>query len=99
MRVTSNATELYIAMYDAISTEQWMRQVCDPESPQVAPTYEARPGSEFELRFPEHNVQIAVPMDPKWAIANTLHFFAGTEEAAVLLKYNKHAPRFLTGDK
>lgn len=95
----ANATELYVAMHIAIRNETWQRQTADPESCQTALTYEARPGCTFELRYPEYNFQICVPTDIQWAIANTMHFFAGTEEAEMLCHYNKHASRFVTDDK
>lgn len=96
---SSNATELYISMHSAIVSERWERQVDDPESPQTAATFEARPGQEFELRFPAYNVQVCVPFDVQWAIANALHFFATTEEAEMLEKYNRHANRFTVDGK
>lgn len=99
MNACANATELYITMHEAIQKERWERTCTDPESPQTAPTIEARPGCTFELRAPRNNVQICVPMDFRWAIANTLHFFAATEEAEMLENYNRHAKRFVIEGK
>lgn len=99
MRSSGNATELYIEMYSEVKKEGWRRQCTDPESAQSNPTWEARPGREFELRFPKHNVQIAVPMDPRWAVANALHFFSATEDAEMLCNFNRHAERFAPGGK
>lgn len=89
-----NARKLYAAMLDAIDIEQYERQASDPESPQGAMTYEAAPGCRFELLDPRLNVCGAI--DEAWAVANTLHFFSGSEEAEMLEKYNKHASRFVT---
>jgi hypothetical protein len=34
-------------------------------------------------------------VDLRWAVANVLYFFSGTEDAEVLLQYNRHACKYL----
>lgn len=96
--IAANATELYIAMHTAIKAETWQRQANDPESCQKAVTYEAKPCREFELQHPGYNIQVCVPYNKRWALANMLHFFAGTEEAEMLENYNTAASRFIVND-
>lgn len=95
----TSASELYSAMLAAIEDCDCVRQSADPESPMQNPTREATFSSTFMLEKPWLNVPQNRPIDVKWAAANVLHFFARTEDAGILRKYNKYADRFLTGDK
>jgi len=90
-----NANELYRAMHSAIFEHRHERTTTDTCSARPGRTFEARMGSQFELTAPEHNVVTEVPIDMRWAIANALHFFSCTEEAAVLERYNRNAHRYL----
>lgn len=93
-----DATELYRAMLEAIFSCKYIRQSEDATSPMKISTVEASCGGTFELRDLRLNVVMRRPVNTKWAAANVLHFFAATEKAGVLRKYNKHADKFLTGD-
>lgn len=95
--MAANITELFLEMHSAIKRYGARRKSTDPQSPQQGDTLEALPGSQFTLNCSAHNVNGVRPFDKRWAIANTLHFFARTEEASVLRRYNKRADRFLTG--
>lgn len=94
-----NATELYRAMLAAVVKEPVPRITTDSASPTLVPTLEAPFGSSFVLEDPRLNVPTCRRVDLRWARANLLHFFACTEKAGVLRKYNKYADRFLTGDR
>ena len=94
----ANATELFRAMLSTIHVDN-VRSVTDVCSPSQYPTEEATPGCTFELSSPQHNVVACKSFDVRWAYANAIHFFAATEHAEMLPRYNKHAARFLTGDK
>jgi thymidylate synthase len=96
--VAENATDLYMEMVLAIRKHRFARDVADPQSPRQGLTYEAQLFQRFVLRSIYNNVVRCRPVDIRWAKANTLHFFADTEEAGTLRKYNKHADRFLTVD-
>lgn len=87
-----NAEQLYQKMDEAIDRGGYRRQVNDPESPSKFATEEAEPGQTFTLMKPWNNV---VACDYRWAVANALHFFADTQAAMVLLRYNQHADRFV----
>jgi len=94
----ANACELYRGMWSAIREHKYVRRVesspaCDGF------TFEAKPGTTFELTNPLFNVVTERPIDRRWALANVLHFFAATEEAGVLRKYNARAGKYLTGDR
>lgn len=95
---SANATEMFIAMESAVSMYKHTRTTTDPESPQTSSTLEAKPCSVFELSSPVHNVQVCVPMDRKWAIANAIHFFSASEKADALFQYNRHASKFLSNE-
>jgi thymidylate synthase len=83
------------AMYKAINTCYLMRKSTDIESPMQECTYEAI-GQSFVLDELEWNVPGDVKL--QWALANILHFFAETEEAEVLQRYNQRAHKFLDAD-
>jgi hypothetical protein len=95
---TGNATELFLSMDSAIDRTH-MRRSDDAASPCRVETYEAQPFRTFVLTAPQFDAVACKDIDMRWAIANVLHFFAATEEADVLRKYNKHASRFLTGTR
>jgi len=94
--ICANATELHVAMMADIADVKLLRTVSDPTSPACSQMVEAEPFRSYVLRSPVHNL---VTCDTRWAIANVLHFFAATEHAGILRRYNKHADRFLTGDR
>ncbi len=96
--MSANANELYNEMAQDIESNLIQRQV-GGSSPAQCVMYEALPGRSYVLRSPCFNVIGGYPLHVPWAIANVLHFFADTEEAGCLRRYNKHADRFLTGDK
>lgn len=88
--------DVYGAMLYAICNHDERRTVTDPTSPRQSVTVEA----EFAAQFTVSDVCGSLPdCDRRWAIANLLHFFAGTEEAGILRKYNEHASKFLVGDR
>lgn len=92
----ANASELYRAMCSDIESTKRQRSVADPMSPTAGKTMvEAAFGRAYVLTTPKYNLVDCLNTDLRWAIANVLHFFADTEEAEVLLKYNRHAARFL----
>jgi Thymidylate synthase len=95
----NNASEMFAAMYSDIKTYGYKRQSADRASPTQYATVEAAPGKSYCLRTPFYNIVTNCALDLRWAHANLLHFFANTEEAACLKRYNKNAARFLTGDK
>jgi hypothetical protein len=90
------AKELHTAMFAAIRAWNYPRAVADAASPTRDETVEAAPGSTFVMRNADRN---CVTCDRRWAAANVLHFFSGSEEAGVLRQYCKHADRFLSGDR
>jgi thymidylate synthase len=95
----ANANELFRAMYCAVMTHRHKRITTDPVTAQPAETYEARIGSAFELHNPSLNVVTERRIDMKWAFANTLHFFADTEEADMLPRYNWLAEKYITNGR
>lgn len=97
--MANNAAELYAQMDDAIQATAYVRQSDDAASPQRKSTVEAAPWRSFHLADITHNVPTQRKVDFKWAIANTLHFFANTEDAAPLSKYNRYAERFAPGGR
>lgn len=94
-----DATELYLAMLAAVKSTSIPRRTTDSTSPTQARCEEAEFGLTFVLEDPKLNVPTYRRVDLRWAAANLLHFFACTEEAGVLRKYNEHADRFLAGDR
>lgn len=94
-----NATSLFRAMANAICGREYSRLSADAASPNQKATIEAAPGHVFTLDKPDNNVVLCRKVDLRWATANVLQFFAGTEEASWLRKYNRHADRFLTGTR
>lgn len=94
-----DANGLYRAMERSVERERAPRASEDATSPQRGATVEAEIGSSFVLAKPELNFLTSRPVNARWAAANTLHFFAATEEAGALRQYNRHAERFLTGDR
>lgn len=90
-----NVHQLTKDMEAAIREWSFRRTAGDPASPSKGPLIEAKPFSQFTVQRPMDNAA-ARAFDRRWAIANALHFFADTERAEVLRKYNKHADRFLT---
>lgn len=94
-----NATQTYRAMLHSIAISNATRLVSDPKSPSARPMKEAIFGTQYRMLEPLDNAVGCVEFDRQWAIANTLHFFASTEKASVLRKYNRHADRFLDGDR
>lgn len=95
----ANANELYRSMHSAILDHGHRRASTDKDTAAPATMVEARPGASFELRNPLHNVVTDRSIDLRWAVANALHFFAATEEAEMLPRYNMRAPRFLSDGK
>lgn len=95
--MAANASELYHEMRASIGI--FIRTTTDLASPMKQPVQEAPVGRSFKLNSILHNVTDFRSLDLRWAYANVLHFFAGTEEAAPLVKYNKEAARFLTGGR
>lgn len=93
--MAANASELYTEMLVAVRANRYARQSGDTTSPTRELVLEAVPGQTFALHNPAYNVPDCKPIDLKWAIANVLHFFACTEDAAVLQLYNKRAERFV----
>jgi hypothetical protein len=89
-----DATALYSFMKSSVAAWNVPRVATDPYSPMQERTYEAEPGSSFQLMHPYKNVVVCRPVDLRWAAANTLHFFGGSEQAASLSLYNRHAQRF-----
>lgn len=94
-----NASYVFASMLkDIYSRDEW-RTVDDPNSPCQVPVQEAEPGQTYSICGYTDNVVSVRLLNMKWAAANALHFFAGTEEAEPLLRYNTHAARFLTGTR
>src|SRR5690348_13343600 len=83
---------------DAMSAD-FRRTVTDSMSPNRDDTVEGLPFRTYRLDTVESNVVTVRDIDRRWAYANLLHFFARTEDASDLLKYNRHARRFLTGGR
>ena len=94
--MAANASELYREMYAAVERCPWERAVAESASAMTQPTLEAVPGQTFTLFGPSHNYIDCRPVDEVWCAANLLHFFAATEDAEMLPKYNHLAERFLT---
>lgn len=88
-----NATELYRAMTEAIGIA--CRAVTDDTSPAQQMMREATPWQTFILDDPAQNVPACRRADLRWALAYTLHFFANTEQANTLTRYNKHAAKYV----
>lgn len=95
--MAANASELYIEMRDAVESNRFLRTSSDAMSPQQDATIEAEPGRSFTLRNPHFNIADLRRPDMLWAAANVLHFFADTEDASELHRYNAHAERFAPG--
>lgn len=95
----STATTVFDRMVQDAKTSGITRRVTDRTSPMQKQVLEAPFGTTYVITEVSHNVVRSKSIDLKWATANTLHFFAGTEEAGVLRQYNEHADRFLTGDR
>lgn len=95
----NSASELYRAMLRDVVSCGYMRETSDRESPLQIKTVEAEFCRSYTLRDPSINVVACRRVDLRWAAANLLHFFACTEDAGVLRDYNRHADRFLTGDR
>lgn len=99
MRSSSmNATELFVDMLGEVRRNYQRRTCSDASSPMRQPTVEAPIGTTYKLRSVVHNLVACRAVDARWAIANVLHFFAATEEGAVLLRYNRAAARFVSAD-
>lgn len=99
MTTCKDATELFDSMIEQIRRGQYVRQSEDASSPQQRSTLEAAPFQKFVLLNPRRNFVRCKPVDDVWAAANTLHFFADTEEASILRKYNpRQCDKFLTSD-
>lgn len=92
----SDANDVFSDMLTAIDDFHCERRADDPASPQQGLTLEALPGQTFDMGALDRNVVTVRDIDLRWAAANALHFFARTERAGPLLKYNKHAEKFLT---
>lgn len=98
--MSSNATELFSEMYSAIVHSPVERHSSDGITPRPDCTYEAYPPCQsFSLTNIFHNLVTQRQVDQRWAIANVLHFFTGTDRAGSLYKYNRYAEKFLTGDR
>lgn len=72
------------------------RTSADPTSPARNPTVEGPPGRTYTIEDPYSNLVKDKSVDLRWAVANVLHFFAATEEADFLPRYNGRADKFLT---
>lgn len=94
--MAENASELYYEMARKVGVDT--RTVTDPTSPAGYPVFEAKPGCSFELCRPIYNVPDFRKLNMAWAAANVLHFFAATDRADPLPKYNSEAHRFMTGN-
>lgn len=94
-----SASRLFDQMVQAVNTHAYERQSTDPHSPQQQLTFEAEPTQRFVLPPCFDNVIEQRPVNTPWATANILHFFADTEDAAPLKKYNKYAERFAPNGK
>jgi len=92
--MSANATELFSEMHAKV--DAWKAPRTANDGPQRNSTIEAYPGNTFVWRHTQHNVVASKSIDLKWAVANVLHFFAETEEASMLPRYNKYAAKFLT---
>lgn len=88
----ANATELYLFMWDDVDKSVTRVAV---DGAQHKETWEAPLMQCYTLINPTHNLVGCRQIDERWAWASTLHFFASTERAGPLLRYNKHAERFL----
>jgi len=97
--MATDASDMFWQMDRAIEEERHLRVSDSPNSPQQNATLEAEPGRVFTLSKLWANVPGQRPFDLRWAAANTLHFFACTEDASMLHRYNKHAKRFAPGGK
>lgn len=93
------ATDMFAEMLRNIEKESYIRISSDQTSPQQSSTLEAPFWYGFKLLEPELNVPTQRNISVKWAIANILHFFAGTEDASMLSKYNPLADRFAPDGK
>lgn len=81
-------------MEDRIRSRMYLRQSTDAASPQQSTVLEAAPHCTFSMHSYTENVPAQRPVHVPWALANVLHFFADTEDAAPLSRYNKLAERF-----
>jgi thymidylate synthase len=90
-----NMSSVYISMLHAVTDSSRTRKSADPMSPCQQEVHEASPGQTFHAIAPLINVVDTRSFDLRWAVANVLHFFAETEEANVLSKYNANASKFL----
>lgn len=93
LAISINASEMFRAMWNACT---YSRQRQTDSLVQPNATIEAPPGSTFQLRSMDHNIVDCRPLDMRWAWANTLHFFSGSEHAEMLAKYNPIANRFVS---
>ena len=97
--IQTDATHMFHSMLLDIRMHKASRQSADATSPMTSETYEAIPSRTYTLLNPRYNVPKQRSIDLRWATANVLHFFAATEKAAPLRKYNRLADKFLTGDE
>lgn len=93
------ATGVYQSMRQKIKQAAILRRSEDRSSPSAMELLECYAFTAWMLQLPSQNVVGCKSIDLKWAVANLLHFFAGTEEAGMLRRYNRFADRFLTGDR
>jgi len=91
-----NASELFRAMWSTVSLNR-PRKADSPAQP--GDTVEAIPGNSFYLRSIDHNIVDCRKLNERWAWANVLHFFSGSEEAEMLEHYNPLARRFVHNGK
>lgn len=96
-RVLLTADAMYCSMLDDVSRAGRRRQSGNPSSPMQKQTLEAEPGMTYILARPRSNLVSCRDVDVRWAAANLLHFFADTEDASTLVRYNRHAERFAPG--
>lgn len=96
--MAENANDLYREMVHAVWVNRHVRVSGDSASPAQQPMVEAEPGVRFVLTDPVANLPTFRDINLKWAAAYVLHFFAETDSAAPLRKYNRHADKYLTGD-
>lgn len=97
--MAADATGLFAEMYADVVGSGLKRQVSDPLSPQREEMLEALPGRSYTMWQLNRNVPGQRSVDLRWAIVNTLQFFADTDYAKWLRVYNTQADRFLTGDR
>lgn len=94
-----DVTDMFGTMLNQINRGMIPRKSEDASSPQQKETLEAEPFQKFILGDIAQNFVRSKPIDELWAAANVFHFFADTEDARELQKYNpEQCKKFLTTD-